>query len=90
MVFSAIPPGGGSFARDTRWPGRYNPLLGCSSRAALVTAKIPRRRTPRNFPTGSTASAGARARAGGAEQERVHVAGFGIKFADHAELRLQS
>ena len=30
-----------------------SPLWGCSSLAALPTAKIPRRSTPRNFQTGS-------------------------------------
>ena len=52
-LFLENPPGGGSFVRGLRWLGRYSPLRGCSSLAALATAKIPRRRTPRNFQTGS-------------------------------------
>ena len=31
----------------------HSPLRGCSGLAALAAAKIPRRRTPRNFKTGS-------------------------------------
>jgi acetyl esterase/lipase len=52
--FAENPPGGGSFARDQRWLGRYSPLRGCSGLAALATAKILRRSTPRSFQTGST------------------------------------
>jgi hypothetical protein len=51
--FAENPPGGGSFARGRRWLGRYSLLRGCSDLAALATAKIPRRSTPRNFQTGS-------------------------------------
>src|SRR6266851_1445242 len=47
------PPGGGSFARGPRWLVPYSPLRGCSELAALATAKIPRRRPPANFKTGS-------------------------------------
>src|SRR5260370_38304573 len=47
------PPGGGSFARGRRWLPPYSPLRGCSELAALATAKIPRRRPPANFKTGS-------------------------------------
>ncbi|MBM3840534.1 MAG: hypothetical protein FJ398_21740 [Verrucomicrobia bacterium] len=35
--------------------GPYSPRWGCSDLAALATAKIPRRRTPRNFRTRSEA-----------------------------------
>ena len=52
-LFLENPPGGGSFVRGLRWLGRHSPLRGCSGLAALATAKIPRRRTPRNFQTGS-------------------------------------
>jgi hypothetical protein len=52
-LFLENPPGGGSFVRGLRWLGRYRPLRGCSSLAALATAKIPRRRTPRSFQPGS-------------------------------------
>jgi len=51
--FCENPPGGGSFVRGLRWLTRHSPLRGCSGLAALATAKIPRRRTPRNFQTGS-------------------------------------
>ncbi|MSU61728.1 MAG: hypothetical protein EXS31_04915 [Pedosphaera sp.] len=47
------PPGVGSFARVRRWLGRHSPLRGCSFLAALATAKILIRRTPRNFQSGS-------------------------------------
>ncbi len=53
------PAGGGSFARGQRWLIRHSPLRGMASAArtsgfaALATAKIPRRRTPRNFQIGS-------------------------------------
>src|SRR5882724_5929458 len=47
------PPGGGSFARGRRWLAPYSPLRGCSELAALATTKIPRRRPPANFKTGS-------------------------------------
>src|SRR6266498_4898557 len=50
------PPSGGSFACGQRWLGCYSPLRGCSGLAALAAAKIPRRRTPRNFQTGSKVS----------------------------------
>ncbi len=36
----------------------YSPLRGCSGLAALATDKIPRRRTPRNFKTGSNIAEG--------------------------------
>ena len=52
-IFHETPAGGGSFARGRRWLSRHSPLRGCSGFAALATAKIPRRRTPRNFQTGS-------------------------------------
>jgi len=58
-LFLENPPGGGSFVRGLRWLGRYSPLRGCSvgqsgsDLAALATAKIPRRRTSRNFQTRS-------------------------------------
>jgi hypothetical protein len=55
--FAENPPGGGSFARGRRWLGRYSPLRGCSDLAALATAKILRRSTPRSFQTGSAALA---------------------------------
>ena len=48
------PPGGGSFVRSRRWLGRYSPLRGCADLAALAATKIPRRRTPRNFQSGSS------------------------------------
>src|SRR5579859_2816460 len=47
------PPGGGSFVRGRRWLAPHSPLRGCSELAALATAKIPRRRPPANFKTGS-------------------------------------
>ena len=50
--FARKPLAGGSFAAGRRWLGRYSPLRGCSSLAALSTVKIPRRRTPRNFADG--------------------------------------
>ncbi len=53
--FRENPPGGGSFGCGPRWLGRYSPLWGCSSLAALAATKIPRRRTPRNFKTRSQA-----------------------------------
>ena len=52
-LFRENPLGGGSFGRGPRWLGRHSPLRGCSGLAALATAKIPCRRTPRNFQTGS-------------------------------------
>jgi len=55
--FAENPPGGGSFARGQRWLGHYSPLRGCSDLAALATAKILRRSTPRSFQTGSKALA---------------------------------
>jgi hypothetical protein len=51
--FDENPWGGGSFARDPRWLGRYSPLRECSDLAALATAKILRRSIPRSFQTGS-------------------------------------
>ena len=51
--FRENPPGGGSFAGGPRWLDRHSPLRGCSGLAALATAKIPRRRTPLSFQTGS-------------------------------------
>src|SRR5256885_16654996 len=51
--FRENPPGGGSFAGGLRWPGPYSPLRGCADLAASATTKIPRRRTLRNFQTGS-------------------------------------
>ncbi len=48
------PPGGGPFVRSRRWLGRYSPLRGCAGLAALAATKIPRRRTPRNFQSGSS------------------------------------
>ena len=50
------PPGGRSFGRGHRWPGPYSPLRGCASRTASSTTKIPCRRTPFNFQTGSKKS----------------------------------
>ena len=50
------PLDGGSFVRGRRWLGLYSPLRGCSGLAAWPTAKIPRRRAPRNFQTGSNPS----------------------------------
>src|SRR5687768_3526864 len=46
--------GGGFFGHGLPWLGAYSPLRGClcpcgSTLAALATAKIPRRRMPRNF-----------------------------------------
>jgi hypothetical protein len=52
-LFAENPWGGGSFARDQRWLGRYSALRGCSDLAALATAKILRRSIPRSFQTGS-------------------------------------
>ena len=52
-LFRENPSGGGSFADSPRWLGRHSPLRGCSGLAALAAAKIPRRRTPRSFQTGS-------------------------------------
>ena len=52
------PPGGRSFARGLRWLGPYSPLRGCAGLAALSTAKIPCRRTPFNFQTGSEPTRG--------------------------------
>src|SRR5437870_3495171 len=52
-LFRENPKGGESFARGLRWLGRHSPLRGCSGLAALAPAKILRRRTPRNFQTGS-------------------------------------
>src|SRR6266699_1898456 len=51
------PPGGGTFVRGRRWLVPYSPLRGCSELAALATAKIPRRSTPRSFQTGSKGQA---------------------------------
>jgi hypothetical protein len=51
--FRENPPGDGSFGLGLRWLGRYSPLRGCAGLAALAQAKIPRRRTPSNFQTGS-------------------------------------
>ncbi len=42
-----------SFVRGRRWLVPYSPLRGCAELAALATAKIPRRRPPANFKTGS-------------------------------------
>lgn len=56
--FRENPPGGRSFAVGLRWLDPYSPLRGCADLAASATAKIPRRRTPRNFQTGSKAPAG--------------------------------
>ena len=52
-LFRENPPGDGSFACVRRWLGRHSPLWGCSDLSVLATAKIPHRRTPRNFQTGS-------------------------------------
>ncbi|MEO8428866.1 MAG: tetratricopeptide repeat protein, partial [Verrucomicrobiota bacterium] len=58
-LFRENPPGGGPFGCGLRGLGRHSPLRGCSigqsgsDLAALATTKIPRRRTPRNFKTGS-------------------------------------
>jgi len=46
------PPGGRSFGCGPRWLGRYSPLWGCPSLAALPTSKIPRRSAPLNFQKG--------------------------------------
>ena len=51
--FRGNPPGGGSFGRGRRWLGPHRPLRVCSALAALATTKIPSRRTPSNFQTGS-------------------------------------
>ena len=51
--FRENPPGGGSFAGGLRWLGGYSPLRGCARLAALATTKIPGRRTPLSFRTGS-------------------------------------
>src|SRR5438445_8081939 len=51
------PPGGGSFARGRRWLVPYSPLRALrAAKAALATAKIPHRRPPANFKTGSKAA----------------------------------
>ncbi len=50
-LFRENPPGGGSFVRGRRWLVPYSPLRGCAE--PLATAKIPRRRPPANFKTGS-------------------------------------
>src|SRR6185436_8069025 len=55
-LFCENPPGGGSFAFGLRWLERYSPLRGCSALTALSKAKIPSRRTPRSFQTGSKVS----------------------------------
>src|SRR5712692_6828652 len=48
------PPGGGSFVRSRRWLVPYSPLRALrAAKAALATAKIPRRRPPANFKAGS-------------------------------------
>ena len=52
-LFRENPQGGGSFGRGLRWLGPHSPLRGCSGLAASAPAKIPRRRTPPNFKTGS-------------------------------------
>ncbi len=52
-LFRENPPGDGSFVCGLRCLGRHSPLRGCPGLAALGTAKLPRRRTPRNFKTGS-------------------------------------
>jgi hypothetical protein len=51
--FRENPPGGGSFAGGRRWLGHDSPLRGCAGLAAWATVKIPRRRTPPRFRTGS-------------------------------------
>src|SRR6185503_9212300 len=53
--FHENPPGGESFGRGLRWLGSHSPLRGCSDLAASALPKIPRRRTPPNFKTGSKA-----------------------------------
>lgn len=50
------PSGDGSVGPGLRWLGRYSPLRGCAGLAALAQPKIPRRRTPSNFQTGSQTS----------------------------------
>jgi hypothetical protein len=40
-------------SHDTKNRPLYSPLRGCSDLAASAPAKIPRRRIPRNFKTGS-------------------------------------
>jgi hypothetical protein len=77
-LFLENPAGGGSFARGRRWLGRHSPLRGCSwqvrrTLAALATAKIPRRRTPRNFQTGSEQTSSGRSRHGLADRGVWHV-----------------
>jgi hypothetical protein len=47
------PPGGRSCARGLCWLGPYSPLWGCADLAASSTVKIPCRRPPFNFQTGS-------------------------------------
>ena len=51
--FQENPPGGGSFVGGLRWLGRCSPLRGCAGLTAWATTKIPPRRTPRSFRTGS-------------------------------------
>src|SRR6266568_6522896 len=53
-LFPENPPGGGSFVRGRRWLVPYSPLRALrAAKAALATAKIPRRSAPRSFQTGS-------------------------------------
>jgi len=44
---------GRSFGVGRRWLARPSPLRGCAGLAALANPKIPPRRTPPNFQTGS-------------------------------------
>jgi hypothetical protein len=51
--FHENPPGGGAFILCLRWLSPYSPARGCADFAASADDKIPRRRTPCNFQTGS-------------------------------------
>ena len=54
MAFSAKTPWAtGLLRKDLRWLDRYSPLRGCSGLAVSASHKIPRRRTPLTFQTGS-------------------------------------
>ncbi len=92
-LFLENPSGDGSFGLGLCWLGRYSPLRGCTGLAALAQPKIPRRRTPSNFQTGSEAEFGrnrrhANPRKGGTyNQVRLHSAIANITPADRLACR---
>ena len=73
----------GPSVTDLRGCVRHRPLRGGSARAALPQAKIPRRRIPRNFQTGSQPA--------NHRKDRTHVHGNNLAGGEprcHRQFRL--